>query len=169
LLCHFILWVISHKWIKNCLSIFSMKTLCFILYDEWVDFRKITNMTFLNFYLGYFTCDNLLVESSDSSNDSGVLIKGETKWVCSILKLSSSFLLFVVFWAWRDSCFISKISRKFGIVFLHLSQIVCPFWILGRIFFMIQPAQVSGFSWNVHCDWHSEDYSTVSKHLVWHL
>jgi hypothetical protein len=34
------------------------------------------------------------VESGDSSNDSRVLFKEETKWVCSILKLSKSSFLF---------------------------------------------------------------------------
>jgi hypothetical protein len=40
-LCHFILRIISHKWMKSCLSIVPLKTMDIILYDGVV-FRKIT-------------------------------------------------------------------------------------------------------------------------------
>lgn len=50
-------------------------------------FLFVAPLVFLKFSYGSFTCDSILVESGDSSNDSRVLFKEEAVQVCSILKL----------------------------------------------------------------------------------
>lgn len=53
---------------------------------------------------------------------------------CSVLKLTGLPLCYVMFWASRDSCLISSFFIKFSIIFLHLSLIVCLFWIQATLF-----------------------------------
>jgi hypothetical protein len=50
-------------------------------------FLFIAPLVFLNFSFGCYICNNFLMKSGDSSNDSRVLFKEETMWVCSVLRL----------------------------------------------------------------------------------
>jgi hypothetical protein len=58
------------------------------------------------------------------------LVRGRNKVGLLCLNTVQVFFLFISYSrGWRDSCFISKPLGKPAIVFLHLSQILCPFWI----------------------------------------
>lgn len=101
------------------------------------------------------------VKSGESSNDPIAVFREDMTWVCSIWKLIKSD--FVIFWAWRDRCFISRTSGKYSVVFL--SQTHCPLWIPGT--FLCTPTQVSPppqFSCNLYCGWPSRNYNSVLKH-----
>jgi hypothetical protein len=54
----------------------------------------------------------LLQESVNSSKFLQSHVHGRNKWVSSVLKQPKSSFLFVIFWAWRDSCFMSKTSDQ---------------------------------------------------------
>lgn len=84
----------------------------------------------------------------------------QTMWVCSILKLFKTTFSFMSYSELEETgASYTKLLCSFAIYCLHLSQIPYPFWIFGT--FIVQLTQISGFSWNLHHDWHSRDYDTV--------
>jgi hypothetical protein len=74
------------------------------------------------------------VESGDSRRVQS-LVKKETKWVFSILKLSKFPYTFMSYSELEETtASFPKFSGKFSIVFLHFSQILHPFQRLGTVF-----------------------------------
>lgn len=149
----------------NCADIFPSPELSFSLECVKLNiFLLMAPLIFLNFPLGYFTCDNFLEENCDSSDEPTVLFKAETIWVTSILKLFKSFSLFMSSFELEETAAtFSKLLGTFAEVFLclhglfALSEYYEPFLLSG-------PTQVPGvFFWtcivtNVHM------ITTVLKH-----
>jgi hypothetical protein len=81
-----------------------------------------------------------------SSNDFRALFEEKTSWVCSIGKLYKSLFLFChILSLKRPTASYPELWEKFSIVFLHLSQILFPLWILGTLFIILSSTDLRIF------------------------